>query len=40
MRNALSHGYADVDLGTVWNTVRNDLPPLERRLFALVSGGE
>lgn len=36
MRNALSHGYADIDLGTVWNTVRNDLPPLERKLVALI----
>lgn len=39
MRNALSHGYADVDLGTVWNTVRNDLPPRERRSRSLLGGG-
>ena len=35
MRNALSHGYADVDLTTVWSTVQRDLPDLERRLTAL-----
>jgi uncharacterized protein with HEPN domain len=32
MRNALSHGYADVDLSAVWNTVRVNLPPLECQL--------
>lgn len=26
MRNSLSHGYADVDLGIVWNTALLDLP--------------
>ncbi len=38
MRNALSHGYADIDLGTVWNTARTNLPPLERQLPALLHG--
>lgn len=37
MRNALSHGYADIDLETVWNTTRNDLPPMERQLRALLA---
>jgi uncharacterized protein with HEPN domain len=36
MRNALSHGYADIDLGTVWNTARTNLPELERQLLALL----
>lgn len=36
MRNALSHGYADVDLGAVWNTVRNDLPAPALRLVAVL----
>lgn len=36
MRNALSHGYADIDLETVWNTARNDLPPMEHQLRALL----
>ena len=36
MRNALSHGYADIDLGTVWNTVQTNLPQLERQLMALI----
>ena len=35
MRNALSHGYADIDLGTVWNTARTNLPQLELQLLAL-----
>jgi uncharacterized protein with HEPN domain len=37
-RNALSHGYADIDLGTVWNTARMNLRALERQLPALLSG--
>jgi uncharacterized protein with HEPN domain len=32
MRNRLIHEYFRVDLATVWDTVRNDLP----RLIALV----
>jgi uncharacterized protein with HEPN domain len=28
MRNALSHGYFDVDLDIVWRTRQNDLPTL------------
>jgi uncharacterized protein with HEPN domain len=38
MRNALSHGYADIDLGTVWNTARTNLPKLASQLLALLSG--
>jgi len=37
MRNALSHGNADIDLGTVWNTARTNLPELRRQLLALLS---
>ena len=36
MRNALSHGYADIDLTTVWSTVQQDLPELERKLSNLL----
>ena len=28
MRNLLIHEYGDVDLHTVWDTVKNDLPVL------------
>ena len=28
MRNRLAHGYYDVDLDVVWNTLTVDLPPL------------
>ena len=28
MRNIMIHEYEDVDLGIVWDTVQNDLPPL------------
>jgi uncharacterized protein with HEPN domain len=37
MRNALSHGYAEIDLTTVWNTVRTSLPPLKDQLLGLLS---
>lgn len=36
MRNRLVHGYFDVRLETVWNTVRDDLPALIARLEPLV----
>ncbi len=38
MRNALSHGYADVDLETVWRTIQTSLPPLKTQLMALLKG--
>jgi uncharacterized protein with HEPN domain len=28
MRNRIAHGYFDIDLGIVWETVRRDLPAL------------
>ena len=37
MRNALSHGYADVDVTTVWSTVRQNVPDLERKLLELLA---
>ena len=36
MRNRLVHGYFDIDLRLVWDTVQNDLPDLIARLEALV----
>jgi len=36
MRNRLIHGYFDVDLVKVWDTVRDDLPPLIALLEPLV----
>lgn len=35
MRNALSHGYFKVDLKIVWNTIKEDLPKLERQVLQL-----
>ena len=32
LRNVLIHGYADVDLETVWDVVRHDLPALQKQL--------
>jgi uncharacterized protein with HEPN domain len=32
LRNRLIHGYFDVDLDIVWDTVKSDLPPLVEKL--------
>ena len=32
LRNRLVHGYFDVDLDIVWDTVKSDLPPLIEQL--------
>ena len=39
MRNVVVHDYADVDLGAVWKTVREDLPGLVERLNAILEEG-
>jgi uncharacterized protein with HEPN domain len=36
MRNRLVHGYFDVDLDIVWQTVTEDIPPLKTLLEDLV----
>lgn len=36
MRSVLIHGYLDVDLDVVWNTVKNDLPPFKEQTKTLV----
>lgn len=36
MRNRLIHGYFDIDLDLVWNTVADDLDPLLEQLEAIV----
>ena len=35
MRNRMAHGYFDIDLDMVWNTVQNALPDLLSQLSAL-----
>ena len=35
MRNRLAHGYFDVNLDTVWETVQSALPTLERALSSI-----
>ena len=32
----LIHGYGSVNLGTVWNTIQNDLPILKHQMAALL----
>ena len=36
MRNRLVHGYFNVNLQRVWETVQEDIPPLISQLEALV----
>jgi uncharacterized protein with HEPN domain len=38
MRNAVAHGYFEVDLPVVWRTVRNDLPALKARVLEAAAG--
>lgn len=35
LRNVLIHGYADVDLDTVWDIIHHDLPRLKHYLDQL-----
>ena len=36
MRNRLAHGYAAVDLEILWDTIREDLPPLVGQLESVL----
>ena len=36
MRNRLVHGYDDISLKILWDTINNDLPPLIGQLKAIV----
>ena len=37
MRNKLIHGYFDVDLDILWNTINKDLPALYNQLQSIIS---
>jgi uncharacterized protein with HEPN domain len=37
MRNALIHGYREVDNATVWQTIHQDLPALRVQIEALLA---
>lgn len=36
MRNRVSHGYFNVDLGIVWGALLNDLPALQQQVLELI----
>ncbi len=36
-RNRLIHGYFDINLGIVWDTVRDDIPPLIAELEKIIA---
>jgi len=38
MRNRLIHGYDQVDLSVLWDTVKEDLPPLIAELEKILEG--
>jgi uncharacterized protein with HEPN domain len=40
MRNRVTHGYFDIDLDVVWNTIMNDLPMLEDAVASWLPPGE
>ena len=37
MRNRVSHGYFDIDLDVVWNTVTRDLPKLQESVIRILA---
>ncbi len=37
MRNALAHGYFQIDVAIVWNTVKRDLPKLKQQVGDILS---
>ena len=37
MRHHLIHGYAEIDLTVLWNTLQEDLPPLIEALDAILA---
>lgn len=37
IRNRLIHGYFDINLGIVWDTVRDNLPPLIAELEKIIA---
>jgi len=37
MRNRVSHGYFDIDLDVVWNTVTRDLPKLQESITGILA---
>jgi len=40
MRNRVTHGYFDIDLDVVWNTIMNDLPALEDAVVSWLPPGD
>lgn len=40
MRNRLSHGYFDVNLDIVWQTIETDLPELIKALKKIIPSEE
>lgn len=39
IRNKVVHDYFDIDWNVLWNTVKNDLPPLLRQVSSLLKEG-
>jgi uncharacterized protein with HEPN domain len=37
MRNRMAHGYFDINLDIIWDTVQTSLPDLERELAVICS---
>jgi uncharacterized protein with HEPN domain len=40
LRDILIHNYMGVDIRTVWNIVKNDLPPIKEHIEQLLQDGE
>jgi uncharacterized protein with HEPN domain len=40
MRNRITHGYFELDMGTVWNVVEREIPKLLPRIRAILESTE
>lgn len=40
MRNRLIHGYFDIDLDIIWQTIIDELPPLHQKLKVIIEAKE
>lgn len=40
MRNRMAHGYFEINLDMVWNTVQDSLPELEQQILSILNAGK
>ena len=40
MRNRMAHGYFEINLDMVWDTVQDSLPELEQQILSILNAGK